>query len=64
VLERRGEPQNPPFPPSELTVTKEGEVADDPAVSSSLALREEPQGPVGFRWEQELEVRKVIDVPE
>ena len=45
-------------------MTKEGEVADDRAVPSSLAVLEEPRGPVGFHWEQELEVRKVIDVPE
>jgi hypothetical protein len=64
VVETRGEPQNPPFPPSELTVTKEGEVADDRAVSSSLGILEQPRGPGGFQWEQELEIRKVVDVPQ
>jgi hypothetical protein len=64
VVESRGEPQDLPFPPSELTVTKEGEVADDRAVSSSLAILEEPRGPGGFQWEQELEIRKVVDLPE
>jgi hypothetical protein len=45
-------------------VTKEGEVADDRAVSSSLAILEEPRGPVGFHWKHELEIRKVVDVPQ
>ena len=45
-------------------MTKEGEVADDRAVSSSLAILEEPRGPVGFQWEHELEIRKVVDVPQ
>jgi hypothetical protein len=63
VVETRGAPQDLPLPPSELTVTTKGEVADDRAVSSSLAILEEPRGP-GFQWEQELEIRKVVDLPE
>lgn len=63
VMERRGADR--PFvpPPSELTVTKQGEVADDRAVSSSLAILEEPR-PGGFQWEQVLEVRKVVQTSE
>ncbi len=51
------------IPPAELTVTTQGVVADDRAVSSSLAILEEPR-PGGFQWEQELEIRKVVTSPE
>jgi hypothetical protein len=40
-------------------VTAQGVVADDRAVSSSVAILEEPR-PGGFQWEQLLEVRKVV----
>jgi hypothetical protein len=63
VVEERGEPEDVPFPPSELTVTKQGAAADDRAVSSSLAILEEPR-PGGFQWEQVLEIREVVDAPE
>jgi hypothetical protein len=63
VVEERGEPEDVPFPPSELTVTKQGAAADDRAVSSSLAILEEPR-PGGFQWEQVLEIRQVVDAPE
>jgi hypothetical protein len=63
VVEERGEPEDVPFPPSELTVTKQGEAADDRAVSSSLAILAETR-PGGFHWAQELEIREVVDAPE
>ena len=63
VVGEREPPQDLPFPPSELTVTKEGEAANDRAVSSSLAILEEPRSG-GFQWEQDLEIRKVVDAPE
>jgi hypothetical protein len=63
VVGEREPPQDVPFPPSELTVTKEGEAANDRAVSSSLAILEEPRSG-GFQWKQVLEIRKVVDAPE
>ncbi|MDP9207996.1 MAG: hypothetical protein M3O65_05775 [Actinomycetota bacterium] len=48
---------------AQLTVTKQGAAADDRAVSSSLAILEEPR-PGGFQWEQVLEIREVVDAPE
>jgi hypothetical protein len=63
VMESRG-PERPFVPPAaELTVTAQGVVADDRAVSSSLAILEEPR-PDGFQWEQLLEVRKVVKTSE
>jgi hypothetical protein len=41
-------------------VTKKGEVSDGRAVSSSLAILEEP-GRDGARWEQVLEIREVVE---
>ena len=43
VMEERGTDQPFEFPAAELTVTKQGEVADDRAVSSSLAILEGPR---------------------
>ena len=63
MVGEREPPQDLPFPPSELTVTKEGEAANDRAVSSSLAILEEPRSG-GFQWEQDLEIRKVVDAPD
>lgn len=60
VMEERGTDQPFDFPAAELTVTKQGEVAADRAVSSSLAILEEPR-PGGFQWEQVLEIRRVVE---
>lgn len=60
VMEERGTDQPFEFPAAELTVTKQGEAADDRAVSSSLAILEEPR-PGGFHWEQVLEIRRVVE---
>jgi hypothetical protein len=59
VMERRGEDRPFQFPPAELVMTGQGEVADDRAVSSSLAILAEARDG-GFHWEQVLEVRKVV----
>jgi hypothetical protein len=63
VQESRG--ADKPFvpPDAELTVTKHGVVADDRAVSSSLAILEEDR-PGGFQWEQVLEIREVVKTSE
>jgi hypothetical protein len=60
VMEARGTDQPFEFPAAELTVTKQGEVLNDRAVSSSLAILEEPR-PGGFHWEQVLEIRRVVE---
>jgi hypothetical protein len=60
VVERRGDDKPFQFPPAELVVTKQGEVGDDRAVSSSLAILEEAR-PAGVHWEQVLEIRRVVE---
>ncbi len=59
VVTERGADKPFDFPAPELTVTKQGEVSDDRAVSSSLAILEEARSG-GTHWEQVLEVRTVV----
>jgi hypothetical protein len=60
VMERRGELEDLVIPDPEFSETKGGEVANDRAVSSSLAILEELR-PGGFEWKQVLEIRKVVE---
>jgi hypothetical protein len=60
VVEHRGADRPFEFPRPELAESKQAVVANDRAVSSSLAVMEEEQ-PGGFRWEQVLEIRKVVE---
>jgi hypothetical protein len=63
VMGERGTDKPFEFPPSQLTVTTQGVVPDDSAVSSSLAILAEPQ-PGSFHWEQALEIREVVESSE
>jgi hypothetical protein len=63
VVTKRGAPKPFDFPDPVLTMTTQGEVADDRAVSSSLAILEERR-PGGARWEQVLEIREVVQTSE
>jgi hypothetical protein len=46
-------------PNSQIDMVVKGD-GDDRAVSSSLAILEEPR-PGGFHWEQVLEIRRVVE---
>ena len=59
VVTERGVDKDFTFPPPVLSTTKQGEIPDNLAVSSSLAIVEDAATD-GTRWKQVLEIREAV----
>jgi hypothetical protein len=60
VVTERGADKDITFPPPVLSTTEQGEIPDNRAVSSSLAIVEDA-ATGGTRWKQVLEIREVVE---